>query len=133
MSIFKDFDTAAVIGNHNFTIALRIFSPSFLPCEAFELLMKLSALVNLLLVYSVGCVDAQKKKKAQQPRREDLDPLRGTSSVLTVLALVFIIPILLFIYNIARDPITPTLMKEAFKNISERTFGYLSSNKEKRR
>ena len=91
------------------------------------------AVVNLLLVYSVGCAGARNEKKAQQPRREDLDPLRGTTSVLIVLALVFIIPILLFLYNVARDPITPTLIKEAVKNISERTFGYLSSNQKKRR
>ena len=95
--------------------------------------MALSAVVNLLLAFSVGCMGARIEKKAQQPRREDLDPLRGTTSILIVLALVFIIPILLFIYNVACDPITPTLVKEAYKNISERTFGYLSSNEEKRR
>lgn len=92
-------------------------------------------LIRLLpaVAFLVSCVvqlEAAKKKKRM--KREEIDPLRGLYSILFVMGLVIFIPIALFFYNMAMDPITPTLMINATNVVKERTLGYLSARKSRR-
>ena len=82
------------------------------------------------LVLCVVQLEAAKKKKRM--KREEIDPLRGLYSILFVMGLVIFIPIALFFYNMAMDPITPTLMINATNVVKERTLGYLSARKSRR-
>lgn len=72
-------------------------------------------------------VEAASKKKKM--KREDVHPLNGIYSLITVMGLVIIIPIALCIYNAAMDPITPTLLRNAVNAVKDRTLGNISSRK----
>ena len=87
---------------------------------------KLEKLVFTCLALASELEAAGKKKKI---RREDVHPLNGIYSLIAVMGLVIIIPIALFVYNAAMDPITPKLLKNALNALKHRTFGYISSRK----
>jgi peptidoglycan/LPS O-acetylase OafA/YrhL len=76
-------------------------------------------------------MEAATKKKQKRRRVEDIDPLHGLYSIVAIMALIIIVPIAFFLYNIIRDPITPTLVRNASDMVKDRTFGYLSARQPK--
>ena len=90
----------------------------------------------LLLCYLINEIDANgsRRGKVRRTNKSDADPFRGLFLIPLVLGLVIIPPILFFLYNVYRDPATPTLIKNIGEIISERTFGYLGKqNRRKKR
>ena len=78
-------------------------------------------------------LEAAEQKKKRRAKREEIDPLRGLRSLCYVFGLIIIVPILFFLYNMAMDPLTPTLVKNVGEIVSERTFGYLSARGNKKK
>lgn len=48
-----------------------------------------------------------------------------------ILALVLLPPIVIFVYNIYKDPVTPELVQRVQEIAKEKTLGYLSKRKAK--
>ena len=77
----------------------------------------------------------QKKKFKPAPRKSkktdgsDREDWKALYILGILLALIFIPTILRFVYNVIRDPITPTLISNASTLVKEKTFGYLSKKK----
>ena len=54
---------------------------------------------------------------------------QGTYWIFALLALLFLPPIVAFVYNVSRDPATPTVLKNGAALIQERSMGFLSARK----
>ncbi len=88
-------------------------------------------------------VDCQKRKRPKNrmerggPRNSRLqvdgDNLAVTTGfkLLTFLLLaIFVPPVLIFIYNVYKDPLTLTVIKDGWEVLKQRTIGSLSKKKE---
>jgi hypothetical protein len=70
-----------------------------------------------------------KKRRGNGKRNKNMnvpDSYSGVSFVMVLAGLCLGIPLIIFVFRVAQDPITPTVLKEATDVVKQRTFGYLS-------
>lgn len=77
-------------------------------------------------MYFIGGIDGKKRPKYNK-KRKYRGHAYGVNFCLVVLALTFIPLIGYFIYNVIKDPITPTLFTNAQQMMRDKTLGYLSN------
>ena len=78
------------------------------------------------LLFSVLC-----KKTTSRKAKKDVDHTSGLIFVGVLLVLCFVPSIGYFIYNVYKDPDTPTILNNAIQLVKEKSFGNLSRNKAK--
>ena len=66
-------------------------------------------------------------------RKVEASPFTGIIIIPIVIAFLLLTPLCYFLYNFARDPATPTLLTNVKDLLIERTFGYLSLDRKKKR
>jgi len=84
----------------------------------------------LYLVESAEMPRRRRVKNRQQAQRDtewSLSHSHGLELIVLLLCIALLPPIISFCYNVARDPATPTVLRNASEVISQRTMGYLSA------
>ena len=83
--------------------------------------------------FIINCCDAQTKKRKSSSRRSSKeaqgDHLRGLFYIALIILILFVPPVFYFIYNVAKDPLTPELIQRVKELARDKTFGYLSARK----
>ena len=99
--------------------------------------LKVKCVIVILLVVScfnfieskpISKLRANQLKKAKQQMKSEM---RGLRFVLFFFALTFIPLVCVFCYNVFKDPLTPTLLKNGTQVLKERTMGFLSKKRTK--
>lgn len=92
--------------------------------------------VFMFLIYITLVVIVECKAKVKSKRNRNHNRNKGLSEgmywLFGILCLVVIPPLVMFAYNVIKDPATPTLISNASDLLKEKTFGYLSKSKQKR-
>ena len=70
---------------------------------------------------------------ARRLNKTEASPFTGIIIIPIVIAILLLTPLFYFIYNFSRDPATPTLLTNVKDLLIERTFGYLSIERKKKR
>jgi len=91
------------------------------------------------LSWAIVQVDAQQqagpggkknvKKRRKTRERGKGDPWKGVWWASNIFLLVLIPPLFMFVKNVWQDPMTPTLVKNAFEMAKEKTLGFLGTSK----
>ena len=97
--------------------------------------LKVKIVLLALLCFHIFNEIEGKKKKRKHPKYNKKRQVRSHSYGLTFCLVVFsmtFVPLLCyFIYNVIKDPITPTLVKNGSQMIKEKTMGFLSKKGDK--
>ena len=90
-------------------------------------------LLSIALLFFCEAANVGKKNRHRSGGRNlNVDSFwRGLGFILLLICGVFLLPVLFFLYNAAKDPLTPTLLVDAWKTIKEKTLGNLSKPKPK--
>jgi hypothetical protein len=90
----------------------------------------------MFLIYITLLTITECKAKLKSKRNRNHNRNKGLSEgmywLFGIICLVVIPPMIMFIYNVIKDPATPTLISNASDLMKEKTFGYLSKSKQKR-
>lgn len=89
-------------------------------------------LVVLDLSYKIEAALPRRKRKkvlSERPRTKEwsITHQAGFEIIIVLLMLCLLPPVVMFIYNVYKDPATPTVLRNASEVITERTLGYLSA------
>ncbi len=96
----------------------------------------------LILCQSLHYIDAQRarsqtRRGAAKSRRAEKEarkqPLRGWRFVLVLFFLALVPPLVVFFRNLYKDPMTPTLWKNALEVVREKMLGFISERAQPRR
>ena len=75
------------------------------------------------------CFVECKRARATKKKKQQADHGTAVIFILVLFSLTFVPLIIYFFYNVLKDPITPSLVKNAGEMIKEKTMGYLSRKK----
>ena len=93
--------------------------------------------VTMFLLVMVEAPEPARRRTGSAARRrgkmDEGNPFTGIIIIPIVIAILFFTPLCYFFYNFARDPATPTLLTNVKDLLIERTFGYLSIDRKKKR
>ncbi len=81
-----------------------------------------------------GATAAMSSRNRKRKGGRDLDIesfWNGIKIIMILLGVVFLAPLMYFLYTAAKDPLTPTLIVDAWNALKERTLGNLSKPKTK--
>ena len=97
----------------------------------------------LILAHTYCYVDAQRARRqtsrrgAAKSRRAEREarkqPLRGWRFVIVLFFMALLPPIVVFLRNLYKDPMTPTLWKNGLEVIREKMLGFISERAQPRR
>eukprot|EP01038_Epipyxis_sp_PR26KG_P011490 gene11490-15389_t len=101
-------------------------------------LRALDRLLLLLMIFFlfcdlILCTKSNPRAKARRNQKKAgndfAEHWTGVYYCLFLFLLCFVPAIGYFIYNVAKDPVTPTILTNLYNNVQEKTIGYLSKNK----
>lgn len=87
------------------------------------------ALVVLFLMNIWCTVEGKRARAKSNKKKKSRGHMNGVYFVVFLFGLAIVPVILIFLYNVYKDPITPTLIKNGTELVRERMMGFLSKKK----
>jgi hypothetical protein len=85
--------------------------------------------VLIFLLFTSWWSVIESKRAKNSKKKKNHDHTYGLWFILVLFLLTFVPLILYFLYNVYKDPLTPSLIKNGTEVLKEKTMGYLSKKK----
>ncbi|KAJ1421112.1 hypothetical protein B484DRAFT_399622 [Ochromonadaceae sp. CCMP2298] len=84
----------------------------------------------IILLMNIWCtVEGKRARVKANKKKKSRGHMSGLYFVLGIMSLAILPVIFIFLYNVYKDPITPTLIKNGYELLRERSMGFLSKKK----
>lgn len=94
--------------------------------------LNLKFMVVLIACMNLWCfVESKRARVNKKKKKKSKDLTHGLIFVGMTLCLTFVPLLCYFIYNVWKDPLTPTLVQNGTDLVKEKTMGFLSKRKQK--
>lgn len=91
--------------------------------------LRLKCALMMMVVFNVWSVVDGKRARVNKKKKKSKDMTFAFMFVGVIFCLTFVPLIGYFLYNVWKDPVTPTLLKNGTELLKEKTMGYLSKRK----
>mmetsp|Transcript_25754 Transcript_25754/g.51621 ORF Transcript_25754/g.51621 Transcript_25754/m.51621 type:complete len:111 (+) Transcript_25754:1-333(+) len=91
--------------------------------------LRVKCMLMLMIVFNLWAVVDGKRARVNKKKKKSRDMTFAFMFVAVIFCLTFVPLIGYFLYNVWKDPITPTLIKNGGDLLKEKTMGFLSKRK----